>query len=264
MTEPAGVSRVARFFLVTFVITWGTQVPAALAKLGVIAGPVARYMPFLGLGLFGPMLAAMLVSRAEQGGVRGLFGSLRRWRVSPGWYLAALLHPGALLTVGLAAHHMLTGAEVTRWFWIPSDPQRIVAMILFPISEEIGWRGYALPRLQARIGQLAASVVIGVAWWIWHFPMFVVQEVPSAVFAVSLGFFVAGSIVFTWLCNRSGSLLPIAIVAHLGAHLDNSMASIPGTSTPFVAQLVAYVVLAGAIVAIDREAWRPARVAAAP
>jgi membrane protease YdiL (CAAX protease family) len=255
MTEPAPASRVARFYLLTFLITWGAQLPAALAKLDVIAGPVERYMPLLGLGLFGPMVAAMIVSRGEPGGIRGLFAQFKQWRAGAGWYVAALLLPGALLTIGLVVYRVLTGTELDRWFWFPSDPPRIAALVLIPFTEEIGWRGYALPRLQARVGPLRASVVIGVLWGIWHYPMFVVQGVPMVLLPISLAYFVAGSIVFTWLCNRSGSLLPMAVVAHAGAHLDNSAASIPGTSVPFVAQLVAYVVLAGAIVMLDRRAW---------
>jgi membrane protease YdiL (CAAX protease family) len=258
MTAPVPASHVARFFVITFVITWGTQLPAALAKLGLIAGPFERWAPFLGLGLFGPMVAAMVVARGEAGGVRALFGQFRQWRTSVGWYLAALLLPGAALTLGLAAYRIAGGVDVGQWFWIPSDPQRIVAMLLIPFTEEIGWRGYALPRLQARLGPLHASLLLGVLWGIWHFPMFVVQEVPMPLVPLSLVYFAAGSIVFTWLCNRSGSLLPMAVVAHAGAHLDNSMASIPGTSVPFLAQLAVYVVVAGVLVRVDRKAWRGA------
>jgi membrane protease YdiL (CAAX protease family) len=264
MTEALATRRIVRFYLVTFVVTWGTQIPAALAKLGAIPGPVERYMPLLGLGLFGPTIGAVIASRGEPGGVRGLFAQLRQWRAAPGWYLAALLMPGALLTIGLAGYHVLTGAAVDRWAWVPSEPPRIVALILVPFVEEIGWRGYALPKLGARVGALRASVVIGVLWGIWHYPMFVVQEVPWALLPISLAYFVAGSIVFTWLCNRSGSLLPMAVVAHLGAHLDNSAASMPGTSVPFVAQMVAYVLFASAIVALDRRAWRDATLVEAP
>jgi membrane protease YdiL (CAAX protease family) len=264
MTEPAPASRVARFYLLTFLITWGTQLPAALAKLGVIAGPMERYMPLIGFGLLGPMVAAMIVSRGEPGGVRGLFAQFKQWRAGAGWYVSALVLPAALLTIGLLGYRVLTGADVGRWFWFPTAPERIAALLIIPFTEEIGWRGYALPRLQARFGALNASVVIGVLWGIWHYPMFVIQGVPVTLMPISLVYFVAGSIVITWLCNRSGSLLPMAVVAHAGAHLDNSAASMPGTSVPFVAQLVAYVVLAAAIVVLDRSAWRVAPAKLAP
>jgi hypothetical protein len=69
-------------------------------------------------------------------------------------------------------------------------------------------------------------------------------------------FFVAGSFSFNWLYNRAGLCLPIAIAAHVGAHLDSSMASMPGNDVPFLAQLAGYVVLAVALVTLDRKAWR--------
>jgi membrane protease YdiL (CAAX protease family) len=263
MNETVPTSRIAWFFALTFLVTWGAQLPAALAKLGVLAAPVERLVPFVGLGLFGPMVAAMIVSRGEPGGVRGLFARLRGVRAGVGWYLAALLLPGVLLTLGLAVYRLGGGADLGRWFWPPRDPPRIMAMILVPFTEELGWRGYAQPRLAARVGPLKASLVVGAFWGLWHFPMFVLQGVPAALFPASIAYTIAGSVVFTWLCQRSGSLLPMAVVAHLGAHLDNSMASIPGTSVPFVAQLVAYVVLAATLVLVDRAAFaaRPAAVA---
>jgi membrane protease YdiL (CAAX protease family) len=248
--------RVARFFLLTFGVTWGLQLPAALAKLGVLDGAVEDFLPLLGLGLFGPTVGAVVMSRSEPGGIGGLFGQFRTWRAGVGWYLAALTIPGGLMTLGLGVYQLSTGTSPERWFYVPADPQRILAMFLIPFTEEIGWRGYALPRLQARFGALRASVGIGVAWALWHGPMFVVQGVPTSLWPASLVYFVAGSIVFTWLCNRSGSLLPMAVVAHLGAHLDSSMAPIPGTAVPFLAQLGGYVALALALVGFDRAAWR--------
>lgn len=187
--------RVARFFALTFLVTWGTQLPATLAKLGV------------------------------------------------------------LLTLGLLVYRALGGADLGRWAWIPRDPPRILALLLVPFTEEIGWRGYAQPRLQARFGALKASLVIGVFWGLWHFPMFVLQEVPPALSPLSLVYLMAGSVVFTWLCQRSGSLLPMAVAAHMGVHLDNAMASIPGTSVPFVAQAIGYVALAACLVLFDRSAF---------
>jgi len=255
MTENPTQTRVTRFYLITFLITWGTQVPAAFAKVG-WGGSIEQLMPLMGLGLFGPTVAALIASRREPGGVRALFDRFKQWRTAAGWYVLAIVIPGALLTLGLALYRITTGLDPGPWFNVPSDPPRIAALFVIPFLEEIGWRGYALPRLQARYGALKASLLVGLLWGVWHFPMFVVQEVNLRLLLISPLYFIAGSIVFTWLCNRSGALLPIAVAAHFGAHLDSSMSSIPGNDVPFLVQFAGYVVLAVALVVFDRRAWR--------
>lgn len=256
MDDPGPHRRVARFFVLAFGFTWTFQLPAALAAAGVIGGPVERYMGLMGLGLFGPIAAAMFLARGEPGGLRGLFGRARDWKVAPGWYLLAILLPGALMTAGLVVYRLAGGADLGRWTWIPNEAPRIVALFLIPVTEEVGWRGYAQPGLQARSGPLRASVVVGVLWALWHVPMFVIQGVAPGDFALSIAYFVAGSITFTWLGLRTGAMLPMAIASHFGAHLDSSMASMPGTSVPFHAQVGGYVVLAAVLVVLDRAGWR--------
>lgn len=256
MAATGSPSRVARFFALAFLLTWTFQIPGALAKLGIVGGATEPWMGLMGLGLFGPLVAAMVVSRGDPGGVRGLFAQLRGWRVHPGWYLLAVVLPGAVMTLGLVAYRVGGGADLGRWLWIPHDPPRIVALFLIPFTEEVGWRGYAQPKLQERVGPLRASLVIGVLWAFWHVPMFVVQGVTAAQFAESVAYFMAGSVTFAWLGLRARAMLPMAIASHFGAHLDSSMASMPATAVPFHAQTAGYVVLALLLVLLDRGAWK--------
>src|SRR6186997_1498251 len=99
----SGSLRTASFFLLTFAITWGLQLPGVLAQQGLLPGDPAAYLPFAGLGLFGPLVAAVVLTRREGGSaaVRALGARLLRYRVNVKWYLVALVLPGALLSLVL-------------------------------------------------------------------------------------------------------------------------------------------------------------------
>lgn len=245
----------ALFFVLAFAITWFLQLPAVLALHGVIAGPYERFMPLTGLGALGPTFAAILVARREPGGVRALFRQLLVWRVSPLWYAVALLISGVLFSGGMALYS-LTGHDAGPWFYPPNEAPRIVALFFFPIGEEIGWRGFALPRLQARFGPIAASAILGTLWCAWHAMMFDLTGMSLAFLAALVPFFVAGSIVFTWIWNRTRGSLLVAILAHMGTHLDNSNRPLPGNVAPAIVHSVAFIACAIAVVALDRRAFR--------
>jgi membrane protease YdiL (CAAX protease family) len=250
----------ALFFAAAFAFTWLPQLPALLAWRGLIPGPVERFMLLAGLGAFGPLLGAVVAAGLEPGGagVRALFRPLGTWRVGARWYAVALGLPGALLVAGLAATSLLGGHDAGPWLYPPANPQRLAAMVLFPLGEEVGWRGFALPRLQARRGPLAASLIIGVLWALWHLPMFALGGVTPAVFLVMIPFLVGGSVVFTWIYNHTRGSLLLAVLTHVGVHLNNSHQALPGNATPVVVHAVMYVLAAAALLLFDRPAWRGA------
>lgn len=250
----------ALFFALAFGITWLVQLPAVLATFGVIRGPAAPYMNLAGVGLFGPMLAALIVARIdpEGPGARTLLRLILRWRVHPRWYVLALVLP-ALGFLAVRAAYGLIARDAGAWLYPPADAQHAAALVVAPIGEEIGWRGFALPRLQQRYGRLTASVILGALWGLWHLMMYLIADVPPPVLLLSLLLLIPGSIVFSWLYNRSGGSLLIAILAHVGVHLSNPNQALPGDATPFHLNFVAYLVLAAAVLA-DRAAWRTAAV----
>jgi membrane protease YdiL (CAAX protease family) len=253
---PAATDRgLSTFFLLTFAITWGLQFPAALAHVGILPGGADQYGALVGVGLFGPIIAATVAAHREGGraAVRALFGQLRNWNAAPFWYPIALLLPGAVLALGLALSDPLVDRP---WFYPPNTAPTLAALVLLPFIEEIGWRGFAQPRLMQKYGALGASAVLGFVWALWHTMMFVLQGFTPAMFALSVPFFIGGSIVFTWIYLRPGGGLPLVILMHAGAHLSNAHQSLPGDIAPFIAQTVGYCLLAAMIVLGDRKAWR--------
>lgn len=237
--------RTLPFFLLTFAITWGLQVPGVLALSGRLPGDPKLYLPFAGLGLLGPALAATVLTHRESGwaGVRSLLEPLLRWRVHPGWYLAALF-PALALTGFL---YLLNGAgRVGPIAYVPPAGALVFGLVV-SLVEEIGWRGFALPRLEKRWGGFAASGLIGVVWYVWHLPMFAAAGVPLRLAPVMLLYFVGASLLLTWLIERSGGSLLLAVVAHFAAHLNNSHHALPNEVLPLLVHAIVYAALGLAV-----------------
>jgi membrane protease YdiL (CAAX protease family) len=242
----AGSRGVAAFFLLTFAWTWLLQAPAAAAACGWIPGGTSRYVGLGAFGIFGPTLVATVLTAREGGraAVVELYARFLRWRVPLRYYLLGLVAPG----LGLSALLWLLrlAGRDGPIAYLPSAPQIVVALIV-AFGEEVGWRGFALPRLSERFGSFAASGIIGVVWMLWHIPMFVAAGVPLSLLVVMVLYFTGGSFLFTWLYEGSGGSLLIAFLAHVGAHLDNSHRALPSDVLPLVVHAIVYGVLGFAL-----------------
>ncbi len=237
------------------------QLPALLAKGGVIAGPIERYMLPALLGGFSPLVAAIVAARLESGpaGVRALFARLRVGPIGFAWYIVALGIFAAIYVAGTAVYRFLGGSDAGRWLYPPESAQHVAALFMMPLVEEPGWRGFALPRLQPRYGALGASLVLGVLWALWHTTMFILQGVTPLTFVVSIFNIVCGSVIFSWLYNRTRGSLLIAVLAHVGVHWNNPVHALPEQPTPFIVYTVAGAVAAVVLVLADRNAWKEDR-----
>ncbi|MCB9598246.1 MAG: CPBP family intramembrane metalloprotease [Sandaracinaceae bacterium] len=247
------------YFALALSITTLALLPAVLAVAGVLSGSADDYMAGAPIAIFGPTIAACVASAREGGraAVRKLLSGLGAGRVGPLWFFVALGLPTLAYLVARALYELLPGDDGGPWFWPPGDAQHVVGAVLVPIGEEIGWRGYALPRLIARFGPLRASLLLGGLWGVWHLPMFIaVGTTDPAYYALMVPYFLAGSVMFTWLYQRTNGSLLLAVLLHVGAHLSN-----PGQSpelTPTAISTFAYVALALGLVAFDRPAFRRA------
>jgi len=103
--------------------------------------------------------------------------------------------------------------------------QFLFVLVLGGGQEELGWRGVALPRLQAACGGTVASLVIGVVWAVWHLPLFAIPAssqygqafLPYAVAVL------ASSVVLTWLFNATGGSVLLAMVFHASVNASSSL-----------------------------------------
>jgi len=212
------------FYVLAFVISWLGWLPIVAGAHGVspFDSPVFQFL--LILPAIGPAIAAIIVTRASdrKAGISLLLKPLLQWRVGVLWLGIAIVTPALLLVVGKMATQAL-GLVVI------SEPQgdNIVAIAIsaFVMSllsnpwEEVGWRGFALPRLQKRHNALMATLAVGVLWGLWHLPLFFWTGNPMSDYPFLAWFIgtVAVSFVYTWLYNSAkGSLLVVTLFHVLG------------------------------------------------
>lgn len=208
----------ASFFTMAFVISWLGMIPMAASS----SGPRAVQSPvFALLGGGGPMLAALIVSLllGNWRGVRGLLAPLLEWRVGIAWYLIALFWPAvvALVAIGLGTSLGFPApAFGSGGSWFMLMPIFVGNVVLGAPLEEIGWRGFALPRLQSRHGALASSLILGVVWASWHVPLFLQKGNPTPLSSFPLWFvlLLGNAIVYTWIYNNTRGSLLLVILFH--------------------------------------------------
>jgi membrane protease YdiL (CAAX protease family) len=175
------------------------------------------------LALFGPALAAFVAARLAAGreGVHALRARSTRWRVRPVYYVAAIGLPLAAYAIGLVAY-VLLGNQAPD---VPGEVT-IVGLVLFVlvIGEEIGWRGFMLPILLGRMSPLLASAVTGVAWALWHAPLYFLPGMPSFgdPYLAFVAWVLPLTFVLTWLWLRTRSVI-IATVAHGSANIVSGL-----------------------------------------
>jgi uncharacterized protein len=194
------------FFVLAYALSWWPAITYVL--LG--GGP-----PILG---FGPTLAAVVVLSLTTGksGLKSLFRSMLRWRVGFRWWAIALLTPVVLTAIATVLNVALgaptpTSEDIGRWTNVL--PLALIILLVPLIGgawEEPGWRGYALPRLLRERSALAASLVLGVLWALWHVPVFLVGDQHWS----DLVLVVVVTVFLTWLFLNALQSVLIAMAFH--------------------------------------------------
>ncbi len=246
------------YFVLAYAITWLALLPPSLAALGLLDASPEDLLAGAPIAIFGPAIAAMIASYREGGRprVRELLAGMRAWNVAPLWFAVALVMPMLLYVPVRAIYGLVPGNEGGPYFWPPGDAQHVIAALLVPIGEEIGWRGFAQPRLLASHGPLRASIIIGLLWGGWHLPMFIAVGAATPYYlALMLPYFVAGGVMFTWLYRRTNGSLLLAVLLHVGVHLHNPNQAEPGDVVPITLSAISYVLFAIAVLAFDRKAF---------
>jgi membrane protease YdiL (CAAX protease family) len=220
---------------------------------------------------FAPFVAAVVVTAVfrRRQGLAGLFRRVTTWRVSPIWYLAALTVPLMPQWLGLLGWAWFsdadlslppTGTYLSSWFQIA-----LISAVYF-IGEELGWRGFLLPRLLAHRQWLTAAVSVGLIWAVWHYPYWIISgwamnehwlDIALSTM-VSSGRAVALSILITWIFRQSRGSVLIAMLFHGSNNANfNKMFDAAGPDaligpTFLAVQAIAVAVIALCVVAMTR------------
>lgn len=232
------------FFVIAFAFTWTFLIADALGSRGLIpfrlttSGPGVLITIVMG---YGPAFAALIVAYVTRGksGIGDLMRRYLYWRVGMQWYAAAILGPVILFFL---ASRVYVGLGGTLRALPPVGPVELALnlVVLFLVhglvnGEEIGWRGFALPRLQGKQNALISSLILGIVWALFHLPLFFTQgggvggsqaNFPIAGFVVQV---VASSILVTWIFNSTRGSLLLAACFHASV---NTVSEVFASSTP--------------------------------
>jgi membrane protease YdiL (CAAX protease family) len=201
-----------------FILTYTLNIAITVTQLYVLKLPQTVLVSIL--QVLTPTISALVVSAVIGGKaeILKLLSGFTRWRAGVQWYLAAFMFTGIPLIVGLI--YMLLGNPAKG---IPAGETLGsllgalgLTFLRGPLTEEAGWRGFALPRLQQRFTALASSLILGITWACWHIPFyfepgFAEKGMPFPIYVVV----VTGlSILFTWIFNNTNGSLVLMVLAH--------------------------------------------------
>lgn len=222
------------FFVLTFAITWGLALllltfGEALAR---IFGPLSPQNPIFILAVFSPSISALIITGVTEGrdGLLRLLAKLVAWRVGLLYYLLVLL--------GLPLLGVLAGAINGSL-----QPFSLGAMLAFiiadpgPLGEELGWRGFALPRLLEKHSVLKAGLILGAIWGVWHLPAFAFSGLGQSSLALPIFLLAAVvlSVLATWLYRATSGSVLISILLHMMVNMSISV--IAGSFNAYFAAL---------------------------
>jgi len=216
---------VTAYFLLTFAISWaGFLLVVGPTGFGSTSWQSDARFPFAILAMLaGPSIAGILLTGliAGRAGLREVLRQLLRWRVGAGWYAVALV-PAPLL-----AGAVLLGLSLTSPIFTAADKTAVllagIGAGLTTVFEELGWTGFAVPRLRRQYDVVTTGVIVGVLWAAWHFlqGLFISGTYAgnlSLPFFLSMNFFAAVAqltayrVLLVWLYDRTDSLLLVTLM----------------------------------------------------
>jgi membrane protease YdiL (CAAX protease family) len=244
------------FFVLTYALAYSAGFGFTLLNPG---KPLLAWSFAWIIFIFSPTISSLLISWIIGGmvEVKRLLAGFTRWKVSIVWYIAAgflILGPLMIAGVRILAGYPAEGIQ----------PGTSLALILVtmltqlfagPASEEAGWRGFALPRLQARFSALVSSLILGVVWTCWHLPLFFIsgQAQVSIPFPIYLLLVSTVGVYLTWLYNNTRGSLIITILAHYcynltGVFVTGMIGLMPAMTFYMTAGPLLFLVVVGVVI----------------
>lgn len=223
------------FYLLTFAFSWMIWIPQALTHSGVLSmSAYVQYFDSNPFGAFGPLVAALVMTaiRGGKDGLKTLFRTAVKKTFEARWLLPTLFLLPLMWISALLLAIGIDGFE-PEYMWSENPAMLIIVpiWILFwggPLQEEFGWRGYALPRFQAKFNSTISSVIVGAIWGIWHVPLYWIPSQTIYYNKPMWGLFASTimlSVLMTWIYNHSKRSMMLMLLFHTA--FNSSHALIP-------------------------------------
>lgn len=214
------------YFVIAYAIMFGVLFGYILLQPG---KPMHQWSLIWFLSVFSPTYSALIVSWMVGGlpEVKHLLSGFTRWKVGFFWYFAAaflFLGPFVIALIYIALGHPPAGLQ-PGWT-IPLLLGKVFTQLFAgPVSEEAGWRGFALPRLQAKYNALVSSLILGVIWTFWHLPLFFLtgETQVGIPFPIYLVLVTSVTVYLTWLYNNTNGSLLITTLGHFSFNLTGTL-----------------------------------------
>lgn len=246
-------------YLIMFLLAWSIMIPQALYSQRILSAPLPEILEIL-TG-WAPAMAAILVSAALAGGA-GVSELMRRfliWRVGIQWYLIGAFLMAAVILGGIGLH-MAFGGQMPAipaagaLAWDIALTFLIFVLLGFLINtEEVAWRGFALPLLQVKHGALVAALLITIPEVLLHVPLFWIQD--SFIQTVGLGWFSAFSVaavfLYVYVFNRTKGSLLIITLLHASQNAWSNLLS-DNSARPFYFTVVLTWIIALALIGMTK------------
>ena len=206
------------FILLTYLLTWAVEIPIAFSSHGLSNIKIPKGLQTV--STLTPGLVALLLTGIFGGtnSLKLLLRQLIKWRVPFKWY-AFIFITGVLISgFSLLIFLVVTKENVH----VEPAYSLLFYMVIFlffsPLWEEIGWRGYLLPRMQALFNPIQASLIIGFIWGLWHLPIYLaINPYGNKTILFFLFVFIGCfpiSILQTWLYNSTKGSLLLCVLFH--------------------------------------------------
>jgi uncharacterized protein len=232
------------YFVLALGWSWLFWIPVAVSGLDVSESPGVL---LLAIGILGPAASAIILTSllGDKQERRDYWNRLTGFkRIGLKWYAIILLVPpvssALAILQGLLSDGNIPSLDTAVGYVthpLKIIPFAIVILLYGPLPEEMGWRGYALDRLQRRWSALASSLVLGIIWSIWHMPLFFMRgtlmsdvfPLWSSRFWVAMGpGILAGAVLMTWVYNNTGRSTLAAVLLHFMMNFTGEFLRLPG------------------------------------